>query len=154
MERTMVKIDGDKLRKLIAEKGYKMVEVSDECGMSHNYIANCCGYGTMRRSVAKLMEMKYDIPISDYEYVEPTPEPIPFDEGTAQETVHEETVVEFDIDEVMGKIREAVREGMLDAITAALNDSNTRGAIYGLIASAQKGGMQLAWNEKLKGAQH
>ena len=140
----MVEIDGEKLKRLLKEKGLLKSDVSREVGMAANYISNSIGYGNIRLAIAKMMEMKYGIMIDDYKRVEPAPVEEP-ETVEASEDVRESVQIDY------GAIRAAVREGVLDAISAALSDSNTRGAIYGLIASAQKGGMQLAWDEKLKG---
>lgn len=140
----MVEIDGEKLNRLLKEKGLLKSDVSREVGMATNYISNSIGYGNIRLAIAKMMEMKYGIMIDDYKREEPAPVEEP-ETVEASEDVRESVQIDY------GAIREAVREGVLDAISAALGDSDTRGAIYGLIASAQKGGMQLAWNEKLKG---
>lgn len=140
----MVEIDGEKLNRLLKEKGLLKSDVSREVGMAANYISNSIGYGNIRLAIAKMLEMKYGIMIDDYKREEPAQVEEP-ETVEASEDVRESVQIDY------GAIREAVREGVLDAISAALGDSDTRGAIYGLIASAQKGGMQLAWNEKLKG---
>lgn len=80
-----ITIDGVKLKRLMLDKKINMSKASADCGMSANYLSNCCGYNQINMAAAKLLEINYGIALDDYKYVEP-PKPVePEPELTEQE---------------------------------------------------------------------
>lgn len=70
-----VTIEGKKLWKLLTDRKINMRAASADCGMSANYISNCCGYNYINLAAAKLLEINYGISLDEYKFVEPEPEP-------------------------------------------------------------------------------
>lgn len=73
------------LKDALAVRGLSAEQVSRETGRGKSYISQCMTYGYMSASEALLLDRMYGIPRSEYEYVEPTPEPEPVAETPATE---------------------------------------------------------------------
>lgn len=136
----MIQIDGKKLEKILAERKLKRSVISVEMGMSdallsHNIIRN-----QISTSTAKMLEAMYGIMLNDYKYVEP-PKPAPEPEQTESPIVEEEPMKAPEVD--YGIIRDAVCEGLLDALYQAINDNDMRNAIMGLLTNAHLSALQL-----------
>lgn len=74
-----IKIDGQKLKLLIAAKGMNQREASEAIGNGRSFISSACRYGTMSLKAALAIEAILGIKRSDFEIVEPeiTEEPEP-----------------------------------------------------------------------------
>ena len=167
-----IQIDGNKLRKLFVENHIAMSAASKECGYSSKYFANACDAGAVGMAAASLLEIRHGIMLRDYIYVEPPkavkPEPLPEPEqaeAPVEAEVREvekvyQPVAALDMGELQQAIalamqntkapeldydalRGAIREGILDALYQALNDSDMRGAITGLLSNAHLSALQL-----------
>ena len=142
----MVLINGEKLDKILTYKGLTKKSASEAIGRGYSYLNNCIERGRMSVASTKLFKLTFDIDPEDYvvveEEVQPEPEP----------AVEAEPVTAAPIEINYNKIREAVSEGVLDAICQMFSDNELRGTLYTILANAHKGGMQMAWSEKLKGA--
>ena len=66
-----IKIDGQKLKLLIAAKGMNQREASEAIGNGRSFISSACGYGTMSLKAALAIEAILGIKRSDFEIVEP-----------------------------------------------------------------------------------
>ena len=70
-----IKIDPSKLRHAVNVRNMKFGEASTEMGFNAAYLNNAMARGCIAPSGAILLEKMFDIPVSEYQYVEPTPEP-------------------------------------------------------------------------------
>lgn len=142
----MIQIDGKKLEKILYERKLKRSVISVEMGMSdallsHNIIRN-----QISTSTAKMLEAMYGIMLDDYKYVEPQ-KPAAEPQQTEPPVVEKEpTKAEIDY----SKIRDAVCEGVLDAMYQAINNSEQRNMITGLLSHSVKVGMALNIEEMRK----
>lgn len=66
-----IKIDGQKLKLLIAAKGMNQREASEKIGNGRSFISSACGYGCMSLKAALAIEAILGIKRSDFEIVEP-----------------------------------------------------------------------------------
>ena len=74
MKKTMMPIDGKKLRELVLSKGH-MTVISEELGYSRGALGLVIYKGEISTSMAKALELGYNIPYSKYKPEEPKPEP-------------------------------------------------------------------------------
>lgn len=164
-----IQIDGTKLRGAFAAAKVNMAAASRECGFSQNYFSNCCGYCSISGAAAKLLEIKYGIMLRDYVYVEPA-EPAQTEIEAEEPKAEAMPAVAVDIKDLQQAFavamqnhapemnyerlrevtREAVRDGILDAIYQMNADKPTRDMVTGAMASAVTGGMLMAWRKKLE----
>lgn len=176
-----IQIDGEKFRALLDKAHLKYSVVSKEIGYKDKYISNCIGYNYIGAAAAQLLEIRHGIMLRDYVYVEP-PKPIEppkpeqteipveaevsevkpiytpvaaLDMGEHQQAIalamQNTRAPQIDYD----KLRDAIREGILDAIYNALNDTDTRNAISGLLMHAHLSALELNFKRaisKTKGA--
>lgn len=147
-----IQIDGTKLRGAFAAAKVGMTAASRECGFSQNYFSNCCGYCSISGAAAKLLEIKYGIMLRDYVYVEPEkPEQAEEPKAEAMPAVAvQNRAPEMNYERLREVTREAVRDGILDAIYQMNADKPTRDMVTGAMASAVTGGMLMAWRKKLE----
>jgi hypothetical protein len=161
-----IHIDGTKLRGAFAAAKVNMAAASRECGFSQNYFSNCCGYCSISGAAAKLLEIKYGIMLRDYVYVEPEKPAEPAEEPKAEAmpavavdikdlqqafaVAMQNHAPEINYERLREVTREAVRDGILDAIYQANADKPTRDMVTGAMASAVTGGMLMAWRKKLE----
>lgn len=61
-----IKIDSDKLRKLILEKEDSVDDCSTQLGYSRKYLAGCLSARTVSKPISMLLELKYGIKSEDY----------------------------------------------------------------------------------------
>ena len=155
----MIQIDGQKFLELFHKAGIKQTDASKSAGFSRNYFSNCAYYGSISKAAAQLLEIQHGIMLKDYIYVEPAPEPEPepvaeppmpiepiqtevkevqpvytpvatLDMAELQQAIalacSQAKAPEIDYD----KLRWAIREGMLDAVTQMLSDGRIRNALY------------------------
>lgn len=61
-----VKIDSDKLRKLILEKEKSVDDCSTSLGYTKKYLAGCLNAGAVSKPISMLLELKYGIKSEDY----------------------------------------------------------------------------------------
>ena len=61
-----IKIDSDKLRKLILEKEKSVDDCSTQLGYSRKYLAGCLSAGAVSKPISMLLELKYGIKSEDY----------------------------------------------------------------------------------------
>jgi hypothetical protein len=71
-----IKIDGKKLKDAIKSRGLTCEQVSLETGRGRTYIAYSVCTGIIAISETLLLDKLYGIKPSEYEYVEPEPEPV------------------------------------------------------------------------------
>ena len=162
----MIQIDGKKLEKILRERKLKRSVISVEMGMSdallsHNIIRN-----QISTSTAKMLEAMYGIMLSDYKYVEP-PKPQQTEPPVVEEKPATLPMATLDLNELQqavalaistmkapevdySKIRDAVCEGLLDAMYQAINNSEQRNMITGLLSHSVKVGMALNIEEMRK----
>lgn len=74
----MILVDGDRLLAAVTEHGYRVSSLSEDMGFNPGYISNCANRGRITKSGAKLLE-GYGIMLSEYQHIEPEPEPLPWD---------------------------------------------------------------------------
>lgn len=67
MAEKFVKIDGDKLRKIIDYKGVSSSEASRHIGMARSYLGKCMARGLMSQQSLMLLESIYGIKRADIE---------------------------------------------------------------------------------------
>ena len=73
---TAMPIDGEKLKELVLSKG-NISRVSEELGYSGSAIGMAIRKGKISTSMAKALELGYNIPYEKYKPEEPKPEPKP-----------------------------------------------------------------------------
>lgn len=148
----MVQIDKARLIKALDERKLTMKRVSQDIGFNDYYLKNCAERGTMRGNVTQLIQARFGIPFSDYEYVEPEPKA----ENEPAEAIVTEAAVELDPDALKEAItgaldgmkpdyetlRAVIREGVLDALYQAVNDNNMRNALFSLLSDSVRSGMR------------
>ena len=153
----MIMIDGEKLAAAFKKAGIKASDASREAGFSKSYYSNAIYYNSINKAAANLLEIQHGIQLEDYIYTEPEPEPEPIPEppmpiepiqaevkevkpgyipvatldmGELQQAIalacQQTKAPEIDYD----KLRWAIREGMLDAVTQAMSDGRIRNALY------------------------
>lgn len=61
-----IKIDSDKLRKLILKKENTVDDCSTQLGYSKKYLAGCLSAGAVSKPISMLLELKYGIKSEDY----------------------------------------------------------------------------------------
>lgn len=160
-----IQIDGTKLRGAFAAAKVGMAAASRECGFSQNYFSNCCGYCSISGAAAKLLEIKYGIMLRDYVYVEPA-EPAQAEEPKAEAmpavavdikdlqqafaVAMQNHAPEINYERLREVTRDAVRDGILDAIYQMNADKPTRDMVTMTMANAVTGGMLMAWRKKLE----
>ena len=157
-----IQIDGTKLRGAFAAAKVNMAAASRECGFSQNYFSNCCGYCSISGAAAKLLEIKYGIMLRDYVYVEPEKpvqteieaeepkaEAMPADIKDLQQAFAV-AAPEINYERLREVTRDAVRDGILDAIYQMNADKPTRDMVTMTMANAVTGGMLMAWRKKLE----
>lgn len=161
-----IQIDGTKLRGAFAAAKVNMSAASRECGFSQNYFSNCCGYCSISGAAAKLLEIKYGIMLQDYVYVEPEKPAEQAEEPKAEAmpavavdikdlqqafaVAMQNHAPEINYERLREVTREAVRDGILDAIYQMNADKPTRDMVTGAMANAVTGGMLMAWRKKLE----
>lgn len=161
-----IHIDGTKLRGAFAAAKVGMTAASRECGFSQNYFSNCCGYCRISGAAAKLLEIKYGIMLRDYVYVEPEKPAEQAEEPKAEAmpavavdikdlqqafaVAMQNHAPEINYERLREVTRDAVRDGILDAIYQINADSPTRDMVTMTMANAVKSGMLLAWRKKLE----
>lgn len=164
-----IQIDGTKLRGAFAAAKVNMAAASRECGFSQNYFSNCCGYCSISGAAAKLLEIKYGIMLRDYVYVEPE-KPVQTEIEAEEPKAEAMPAVAVDIKDLQQAFavamqnhapemnyerlrevtRDAVRDGILDAIYQMNADKPTRDMVTMTMANAVTGGMLMAWRKKLE----
>ena len=151
-----IQIDGTKLRGAFAAAKVNMAAASRECGFSQNYFSNCCGYCSISGAAAKLLEIKYGIMLRDYVYVEPekpVQTEIEAEEPKAEAmpaVAMQNRAPEINYERLREVTRDAVRDGILDAIYQMNADKPTRDMVTMTMANAVTGGMLMAWRKKLE----
>ena len=78
------RIDSKKLKTALKERGLKTEIVSVATGHCKSYISQCIWGNSMPFSEAILLDRMYGIPRSEYEHIEPTPEPVAETPATEQ----------------------------------------------------------------------
>ena len=73
---TAMPIDGEKLKKLVLSKG-NLSRISEVLGYSCSAISVAISNGKISTSMAKALELGYNIPYEKYKPEEPKPEPKP-----------------------------------------------------------------------------
>lgn len=70
MTRTIqrLQIDGEKLRKVLAERKLSAQKVSVEIGYNDGYMSKCINNNCISKSVQQLLELKYDIKLEDIKF--------------------------------------------------------------------------------------
>lgn len=95
----MTRINGDKLKMAFNLKGISIYKAGEKLGYSEMYIHNAINRGTIRTFDIDRINYMFGIPFEDYEYVEPTPEPV-VEEKTeptvSRIEIHEELIVELE----------------------------------------------------------
>lgn len=161
----MIQIDGNKLAAAFKAAGVKASDASKQSGFSKNYYSNCIYYGSISKAAANLLEIQHGIHIEDYVYTEPEPEPAPEPKlPVPSEPIEAEVkevqpvytpVATLDMAELQqaialacsqakspeidyDKLRWAIREGMLDAVTQMLSDGRIRNALYQEVFDANR----------------
>lgn len=155
-----VEINGEKLRKLFAEKGLRFKDASLECGLSANYWSNACGYNVVNRAYAQLLEIKYGIMLDDYKADEPKPEPqieampepIPIELDGAVPAV---IAINYDelkrvLSEVVGEavkidyaaLGNVIGQAMLDSLIAAMSTGVITDKLQMMLYAAIKGALK------------
>lgn len=61
-----IKIDSDKLRKLILEKEKSVDDCSTSLGYTKKYLAGCLSAGAVSKPISMLLELKHGIKPEDY----------------------------------------------------------------------------------------
>lgn len=180
----MIQIDGSKLIAAFKAAGIKANDASRDAGFSRNYFSNCAYYNSISKAAANLLEIQHGIRLEDYVYTEPEPEPTPEPElPVPSEPIEAEVkevqpvytpVATLDMAELQqaialacshakapeidyDKLRWAIREGMLDAVTQMLSDGRIRNALYQEMYDAHKNALSThlkdSWNKAKKNAQ-
>lgn len=73
-----IKIDGDKLRKIIQDReDMSVAGVGTDLGFSVSYLGNMLDRNSINAGMIKYLDKVYGIPFEEYEYKEPEPEPEP-----------------------------------------------------------------------------
>ena len=164
----MVQIDGGKLAQIIKARQLKNAHVSRELGFNDAYIKHCTERNTISTGAQKMLATMFGIMPNDYEYTEPEPmeevKPEPEPEQMEITEPHEEEqkpvtgpVATLDVGELQkavalalgnmhtdyDSLRGAIREGILDALYQAINDSDMRNALMGLPTNAHLSALQL-----------
>lgn len=106
---TCIRIDGEKLKKLLDEKKLSRAEVSRRVGYSNSYITCAINRNIIRRYVTDMLDTLYGIKLSDYEFVVRN-----VDEAPAQD--------EQMPDEIWKKLHDCVYSAVYDAVKKALSE--------------------------------
>lgn len=170
----MVQIDGEKLNDIIRARGLKSTHISRELGFNNAYIKHCVERNTISTGAQKMLATMFGIMPGDYEYTEqePEPEPVSVEPEVIEQTAIEEPqepekpgVVALDMEQFQRAValalgnmktdydalRAAIREGILDALTAAMQDSDTRYMISGLLINSVAAGLAKNIQDKYRG---
>lgn len=162
----MIQIDGEKLDSILHVNKLKKSHVSESMGYNDGFISHCVMRNQINVGAAKMLEKLYGITLDDYKYVEPPkpvePEPQIEPEPAVEQTeiealVEKPSIVPLDMEQLQKAValafdnmrtdydalRGAVREGILDALVAALNDSDMRYRISSLLINAHLSALQL-----------
>lgn len=70
-----VRIDKEKLNRLIEQRGLTKSDVSREIGYHSNFISDCGGRGKMNMPAVKMLERVFNIKLEEYQLAEQTAEP-------------------------------------------------------------------------------
>ena len=75
--KTVVKIDGDKLRRELEKRNLTQQAASRELGFAGNFISNAVRRGSVSKSAMKAIELAFNISQEDIEPAQPQQEPKP-----------------------------------------------------------------------------
>lgn len=117
----MIKIDGDKLMNAIVQHGYHASALSADLGYNTSFLTQSANRGRISRSAANTLAKVYDIPLSEYEYVEPVEDaPLPWDvEPQAEVKPKERNLTDADIEALVTAIQPAIFSAMYGALRKA-----------------------------------
>ena len=118
MRKTM-KIDPERLKKKIYERGQTLKGVSQDLGYSAAYLSIACKNGELSEQVVKMLKAFYDIDYVSYGYLEEvlTDHKAPEPEEQAISEIQELTREFKSLKAVLRKVvYEATRDAMIDAI--------------------------------------
>lgn len=122
-----ISINGERLRKLMLEKGVKPSVASTQAGFAHNYWHNAMRKGECSEIAANMLFMQFGINLMDYR-VDDAPA-LPFADPEPTQTEPAQAV----------DIRREVREGILDAVFQIINSDTVTDAMNRVIYNAVKG---------------
>lgn len=71
--KTMMQIDGERLKKAIARKGLKVTDAGIALGRSKNFIANSIREGWIHKATIQLLDERFGIKPAEYELREEEP---------------------------------------------------------------------------------
>ncbi len=71
--KTMMQIDGERLKKAIARKGLKVTDAGIALGRSKNFIANSIREGWIHKATIQLLDERFGIKAAEYELREEEP---------------------------------------------------------------------------------
>ena len=71
--KTMMQIDGERLKKAIARKGLKITDAGIALGRSKNFIANSIREGWIHKATIQLLDERFGIKAAEYELREEEP---------------------------------------------------------------------------------
>ena len=171
----MVQIDGTKLGDIIKARGLKSSHISRELGFNDAYIKHCVERDTISAGAQKMLATMFGIMPSDYEYTEPEPEkeeaPAEPEQTEIMEALGPEEqpvtgpVATLDMGELQKAValaldnmrtdydalHGAIREGILDALNVAIQNSDMRYMITGLLSNSVAAGLSKNLQDKYRG---
>ena len=137
-----IQIDGSKLKNIFADKGLRPNYVALQMGYCDNYFYSVFCKNSIVSTVAKLLEMQYGIALDSYR--QKTPEETKKTEVTPAPDAERHATDE--------SLRQAVREGVLDALYQALSDNERRNQISFVLMNAYNGALTAHAKARAKGA--
>lgn len=124
-----IAINGERLRKLMLEKGVKPSVASTQAGFAHNYWHNAMRKGECSEIAANMLFMQFGINLMDYRVDDAPALPFADPEPTQTEPAPQAAV----------DIRREVREAILDAVFQIINSDTVTDAMNRVIYNAVKG---------------
>lgn len=110
---TYVKIDGEKLRKILDEKELVRAEASRRVGYNDSYLTCAIKRNVIRKNVTEMLDILYGIKLSDYEWTVRTVDQVPpkkVDEPKEEDSISEE---------IWKKLHDCVYSAVYEAVKKA-----------------------------------
>ena len=106
--KTMMQIDGERLKKAIARKGLKITDAGIALGRSKNFIANSIREGWIHKATIQLLDERFGIKAAEYELREEEPK-----EGAKEDG--------------MAELKEIISAAVLDALVRFMEERSPEG---------------------------
>ena len=110
---SMITIDGDALKRALEQRDLTGTRVSRDMGYNDGYIANAINRNSITPSGAKMLDVMYGIPLSEYEKKEQAVETVEQIEETAKEEIN---VIDYD------KLYQIIYVAVYDAVKRAWSE--------------------------------